>query len=334
MSNGLTGLPETMTVIEITEFGGPEVLKPVKRALPAPAANEVLIRNAAAGINRPEVLQRKGFYPPPPGATDIPGLEAAGTIAAVGGNVKDWAPGDKVCALLPGGGYGEYATVDAGSCLPVPEGLSFEEAAALPETVFTVWANVFDDAQLNDGETLLVHGGTSGIGAMAIAMARAAGARVIATAGSAGKVEAALKLGADAAYNYKEDAWDDAIIKNGGADVVLDMAGGDFYARNIVCLKPHGRHVSIAFLRGPSGEVNIMALMQKRLRLSGSTMKARPPEEKARLARAIRKTVWPWIEAGKVRPRIDAVFPLEEAGKAHEHMESGAHIGKIVLKIV
>lgn len=326
-------LPQTMTVIEITEPGGPEVLRLAKRPVPAPTGNEVLIRVHAAGVNRPEVLQRKGFYPPPPGASDVPGLECAGEIAAVGDAVKGWAPGDRVCALLTGGGYGEYAIADSGSCLPVPDGLSFEEAAGLPETVFTVFANAFDDAGLKSGETLLVHGGTSGIGVTAIMLAKAAGARVFTTAGTAEKCAACLKLGADAAWRYDADPWDEEIIRAGGADVVLDMAGGDFFARNLGCLNPGGRHVSIALLRGGEGTVNIFQMMQKRLRISGSTMKARPFAEKARLGAAIRAEVWPHLEAGRIRPVLDRVYPLAEAGAAQARMEAGAHIGKIVLKI-
>ncbi|NOX81799.1 MAG: NAD(P)H-quinone oxidoreductase [Alphaproteobacteria bacterium] len=328
-----SALPETMAVIEITEPGGPEMLKLATRSLPRPGPSEVLIRIAYAGVNRPDVLQRKGLYPPPPGASDIPGLEAAGEIVALGGAVKDWNIGDTVCALLTGGGYGEYATADAGSCLPAPAGLSLCEAASLPETAFTVWANLFDDAALKPGETLLIHGGTSGIGVMAIAMAKAIGAKVIATAGTGEKCAAALRLGADAAYNYKEDPWDKDISASGGADVVLDMAGGDFVERNLACLNPGGRHVSIAFLRGATAPINILAIMRKRLKLSGSTMKARQPAEKARLAAGLRDTMWPLIEAGKVKPVIDEVFALKDASKAHARMESGAHIGKIVLKI-
>jgi len=325
--------PPTMRVIEIAEPGGPDVLTLTERATPAPAANEVLIRIEAAGVNRPDVLQRMGLYPPPPGATDIPGLEAAGTIVAVGKDVTGWTIGDKICALLPGGGYGQFAIVDAGSCLPVPKGLSMEEAASLPETFFTVWANVFDDADLKEGETLLVHGGTSGIGVTAISMAKAFGARVVTTAGSDEKCIAAKRLGADAAYHYEKDAWEKEIADNGGADVVLDMTGGDFVPRNLACLNQGGRHVSIAFLRGAEATVNIFQIMQKRLAISGSTMKARAPEEKARLARALRDKVWLLIEAGKIKPVIDQTFPLAEAAKAHERMEAGAHIGKIVLKI-
>ncbi len=333
MNQAPGGLPETMTVIEITEPGGSEVLTLATRPLPQPGPRDVLIRIAYAGVNRPDVLQRLGLYPPPPGASDVPGLEAAGEIVAIGDEVKGWNIGDKVCALLTGGGYGEYATADTGSCLPIPAGLSLCEAASLPETAFTVWANVFDDAGLKSGETLLVHGGTSGIGVMAIAMAKATGAKVIATAGTRGKCEAALKLGADAAYNYAEDAWDTDIAASGGADIVLDIAGGDFVERNLACLNDGGRHVSIAFLRGATAHISILAIMRKRLRLSGSTMKARGPAEKARLAAGLRETIWPLIEAGKIKPVIDEVFALKDAAEAHTRMESGAHIGKIVLKI-
>lgn len=326
-------IPETMAAIEIESPGGPEVLKPATRPTPTPGPNDVLIRVAAAGVNRPDVLQRKGLYPPPPGASDLPGLEVAGEIAALGAEVADWTIGDAVCALLPGGGYAQFAAVDAGSCLPVPEGLDMEEAAGLPETFFTVWANVFDDAALKPGETLLVHGGTSGIGATAVAMAKATGARAVATAGSDEKCMAALRLGADAAYHYEKDEWEKDIAENGGADVVLDMAGGDFVARNLACLNPGGRHVSIAFLRGAEATINIFAIMQKRLRLSGSTMKARSFTEKARLAKDLKRHIWPLIEAGAIRPVMDRIFPLAETAKAHARMESGEHVGKIVLKV-
>ena len=326
-------IPKTMKVIEITEPGGPDVLRLAERPVPKPSGNEVLIRIRAAGINRPEVLQRKGLYPPPPGASDIPGLECAGEIVAIGEDVTDWRVGDKVCALLTGGGYGEFAIADAGSCLPIPAGVTMEEAAALPETMFTVWANVFDDAKLKAGETLLVHGGTSGIGVTALTMAKAFGARVIATAGSRDKCDSCIKLGADAAYHYEEDKWDDEIANHGGADVVLDMAGGDFVMRNLACLNPGGRHVSIAFLRGAEASVNIFAIMRKRLTLTGSTMKARPFTEKARLAGDIRAQVWPLLESGAMRPVLDQVFALADVADAHRRMEAGGHIGKIVLKM-
>lgn len=325
-------LPATMRCIEIAQPGGPEVLRPAVRPLPQPGLHQALIWVAAAGVNRPDILQRRGLYPPPPGASDLPGLEVAGTVAAVGPQTTRVKPGDRVCALLTGGGYAEYALADEGSCLPAPAGLSFEQAAALPETFFTVWANVFDDAALQPGETLLVHGGTSGIGVAAIALARAFGAKVIATASSPEKLDAILALGADAAFNYASDPWPEKIAAMGGADVVLDMAGGDFVARNLACLKPRGRHVSIAFLRGPVAEVNIFEIMRKRLRLSGSTMKTRDFAEKARLGDALRAKVWPLLENRRIAPVVDTVFPLAEAAKAHARMEKGAHIGKIVLR--
>lgn len=321
-----------MKAVEITEPGGPEVLRLCERPTPIPAAGEVLIKIAAAGVNRPEILQRRGLYPPPPGASDIPGLEVSGIVEAVGADVARWKPGDKVCALLTGGGYAEYALADQGSCLPAPRGVSLEDAAGFPETLFTVWANVFDDARLKAGETLLVHGGTSGIGVMAIMLAKAMGAKVIATASSDNKLAAIRRLGADAAFNYETEKWEAEIAALGGADVVLDMTGGDFVARNIAALNFKGRHVSIAFLRGPTAEINIFEIMRKQLRLSGSTMKARPFAEKARLAAAIEATVWPLVESGALRPVIDSRLSLGEAADAHRRMESGGHIGKILLK--
>ena len=293
----------------------------------------MLVRLAAAGVNRPEVLQRMGLYPPPPGASDIPGLEGAGVVAEVGDKVSVVSPGDRICALFTGGSYGEYALVNEGSTLPVPDGLSFEEAASLPETYFTVWANVFDDAGLRNDETLLVHGGTSGIGVAAIELARATGARVIATASSEEKLAAIRELGAAEAFNYATEKWEEKIAELGGADVVLDMAGGDYVNRNLNAMNEGGRHVSIAFLRGATAEINIMTIMRKRLRLSGSTMKSRSMEEKARLADALEAHVWPLFAKKEILPRIDSVFPLNEAGKAHERMEKGDHVGKIVLKI-
>ena len=272
-----------------------------------------------------------GLYPPPPGASDIPGLEVSGVVEAVGAGVTTLKPGDRVCALLTGGGYAEYALANAGSVLPAPATLALEEAAALPETVFTVYANIFDDAQLKPGETLLVHGGSSGIGVMAIAMAKAIGARVFATASSEDKLAKIRDIGADDAFNYTEPGWEDEIANRGGADVVLDMAGGDFVARNLKALNPGGRHVSIAFLRGGTAEVPIFDIMRKRLRLTGSTMKARPFPEKARLAAAIRRDIWPLIESGRVRPVIDSRFALSDAAEAHRRMENGRHVGKILL---
>ena len=321
-----------MHAIEISTPGGPEVLTLTERPRPSPSSAEVLIKVAAAGVNRPDVLQRKGLYPPPPGASDLPGLEVSGVIEAVGASVRRWKRGDEVCALLTGGGYADYALAQEGSCLPVPRGFSLVEAASLPETMFTVYANVFDDAALQPGETLLVHGGTSGIGVTAIMLAKAWGAKVIATASSDDKLKAILDLGADAAFNYATAKWEDEIVKLGGADVVLDMTGGDFVARNLEALNFKGRHVSIAFLRGATAEINIFQIMRKQLRLSGSTMKARSFGEKARLAAAIEKHVWPLIEAGRIRPVIDRVFPLAEAPAAHRRMEEGLHVGKILLK--
>lgn len=323
-----------MKAIEISSPGGPEVLRLTERPEPRATGREVLIKVVAAGVNRPDILQRMGLYPPPPGASDLPGLEVSGIVAAVGEAVKRWKKGDPVCALLTGGGYAEYALADEGSVLPVPPGVALEDAAGLPETMFTVWANVFDDAGLNPGETLLVHGGTSGIGVTAILLGKAMGARVIATASSADKLVAIRALGADAAFNYATEAWEDRIKEIGGADVVLDMAGGDFVARNLEALNFKGRHVSIAMLRGATAEINIFQIMRKQLRISGSTMKARSFEEKARLARAIETEVWPLFSAGKIRPVTDRVFPLAEAAAAHRRMEDGGHVGKILLKAI
>ncbi|MBI1393804.1 MAG: zinc-binding dehydrogenase [Alphaproteobacteria bacterium] len=320
-----------MKAVEISSPGGPDTLVACKRPIPSPAGSEVLIRIDAAGVNRPDILQRMGLYPPPPGATDIPGLEAAGVISAVGPEVQRWRVGEPVCALLPGGGYAEFAVVDEGSCLPLPNGISPEEAAGLPETVFTVWANVFDAAALKPGETLLVHGGTSGIGVTAISLAKAFGAKVIATASSDEKCAAILDQGATAAFRYDSPGWEDKIRTLGGADVVLDMAGGDFVRRNLAVMNAGGRHVSIGFQRGPEAAIDIMAIMRKRLTITGSTMKARDAVEKSRLAAAIENAVWPLIEAGAFRPVVDRVFPLADAAEAHRRMEAGEHVGKIIL---
>ena len=326
-------MTDTMRAVEITEFGGPDVLKLTTRPIPKPGAEEVLIRVDAAGVNRPEVLQRMGLYPPPEGASDIPGLEAAGVVEAVGEKVTGLRKGDPVCALLTGGGYAEFALAHFGSCLPVPKNLSPEEAAGLPETVFTVWANAFDDGALQPGEILLVHGGTSGIGATAIGIAKAYSAKVIATASSPEKCAAIEKLGADLALDYTSDDWEKKVTEFGGADVVLDMTGGDFVARNMEAMNPGGRHVSIAFLRGAEAKINVMTIMRKRLRLSGSTMKSRPFSEKQRLAAAIREHVWPLIENSAWRPTVDRIFPLSKAADAHRFMESGGHTGKIILSV-
>jgi putative PIG3 family NAD(P)H quinone oxidoreductase len=323
-----------MTAIEITAPGGPEVLAQTIRPVPSPGPGEVLIRVAAAGVNRPDVLQRKGLYPAPPGASDIPGLEVAGTIAGLGGGVEDWAPGDAVCALVAGGGYAEYCIAPAPQCLPVPDGLSLVEAAALPETFFTVWTNVFERGALKPGEWLLVHGGTSGIGTTAIQLAKAFGARVLATAGGREKAKACEALGADRGIDYRAEdfvAIGREMTGGRGVDVVLDMVGGDYIPRNIDLLAADGRHVSIAFLNGPSVTVNLAPVMMKRLTLTGSTLRTRPVAVKGAIAAALREKVWPLLAAGTVKPRIHATFPPAKAAAAHTLMESSTHIGKIVL---
>jgi putative PIG3 family NAD(P)H quinone oxidoreductase len=302
-------------------------------ARPEPRAGEILIRVAAAGVNRPDLMQRAGLYPPPAGAPETLGLEVAGVVESVGPRVTRWREGDEVCALLPGGGYATYAIAHEGSALPAPKGLSLIEAAALPETVFTVWANVFEAGALKPKETLLVHGGASGIGTTAIQMAKAHGARVFATAGDAAKVKLCEKLGADRGINYRSEDFETVLDTVGGADVVLDMVGGPYVQKNLNLLKERGRCVMIAFLQGPHAEVNLMRLMLKRLTLTGSTLRSRSNEEKARIAREVERVVWPWIEAGKVRPVIDSTFPLAEAEQAHARLQSGAHAGKIVLTV-
>ena len=328
-------LPGTMTVIEISEAGEPEVLVPAKRACPTPDAEEVLIQVEAAGVNRPDVLQRKGFYPPPPGASDIPGLEVAGRIVAHGPGVTQWQVGDRVCALVTGGGYAEYCLAPAAQCLPIPAGLSALEAAALPETFFTVWTNVFDRGGLSAGEIFLVHGGSSGIGTTAIQLAKAFGARVFATAGNAEKCRACEQLGTERAVNYRDEDFV-AVVKQAtdghGADLVLDMVGGDYLQRNIELLAPDGRLVYIAFLAGAKTQINLQPMMLKRLTITGSTLRARPVAFKAAIAARLVDKVWPLIEAGTVKPVIAATFPLAEAAKAHSLMESSSHIGKIVLQ--
>ena len=329
-------LPETMTAVEITADGGPEVLEPASRPVPEPKAGEVLIKVAAAGVNRPDVVQRQELYPPPPGASDIPGLEIAGAIVALGEGVAGFSVGDAACALVTGGGYAEYCAAPAPQCLPVPAGLSLTEAAALPETFFTVWSNVFDRAGLSEGESFLVHGGASGIGTTAIQLAKALGARVFATAGTDEKCAACAKLGADRAINYHAEDFAQVVkdeTGGKGADVILDMVGGDYVARNISAMAPDGRMVSIAFLKGAKVEVNLMPVMLKRLTLTGSTLRARSVEFKAEIAARLKAKVWPLIDEGRIRPVIHATFPLVQAAKAHRLMESGAHIGKIVLEV-
>lgn len=329
-----TATPKTMTCIEISEPGGPEVLKPATRPVPDAAAGEVLIKVLAAGVNRPDCFQRQGNYAPPPGVTDIPGLEVAGEIIQLGSGVTDWKTGDKVSALVAGGGYAAYVAAPAPQCLPIPGKLSMVEAAALPETFFTVWTNVFERGQLKAGETLLVHGGSSGIGTTAIQIAVKLGARVITTAGSDEKCRACEELGAERAVNYKNEDFVEAVkefTSGAGVDVVLDMVGGDYIPRNIKAMAADGRHVSIAFLGGPKVEVNFMPVMLKRLTLTGSTLRPQPVERKAEIARALKDKVWPLIAAGEIKPVIHATFPLTDAAEAHRLMESSQHIGKIVL---
>lgn len=329
-------LPDAMTVIEITEPGGPEKLAVNRRPLPQPASGEVLIRVDTAGVNRPDCLQRQGGYPPPPGASDIPGLEVAGTIVALGEGVTEWQIGDEVCALLTGGGYAEYCVAPAPQCLPIPAGLNLQQAAALPETFFTVWSNVFDRARLQPGEILLVHGGTSGIGVTAIQLARALGSRVFTTVGGAEKAQFCLDLGAERAINYREEDFVKVVkeaTNNRGANVILDMVGGDYVQRNLSALAVEGRLAFIAFLRGAKVELNLAPVMMKRLTITGSTLRARPVADKAPIAQALQKTVWPLLINGNVKPIIDQVFPLTEAVAAHALMESNRHIGKILLKV-
>ncbi len=329
-------LPATMTAIEIREPGDPEVLVPTRRPVPQPGKGEVLIKVAAAGVNRPDVLQRQGSYPPPPGASDIPGLELAGEVVALGEGVSAPKLGNQVCALVTGGGYAEYCVAPAPQCLPLPKGYSMEQAAALPETFFTVWVNVFERSGLKPGETLLVHGGTSGIGTTAIQLATALGSRVFATAGSAEKVKACEELGAERGINYREEDFVEVVKQatdGRGVDVILDMVGGDYIPRDIKALAEDGRLSFIAFLGGPKAEVNFMPLMLKRLTITGSTLRARPVEVKAALAAKLKEKVWPLLEAGRIAPVMAASFPLSEAAAAHALMESSGHIGKIVLTV-
>lgn len=328
-------LPTDMNCIEITEPGGPEVLSVTTRPVPAPESGEVLIRVMAAGVNRPDCVQRQGHYAPPPGVTDIPGLEVSGEIVALGEGVSALSVGDNVCALVAGGGYAEYVTAPVPQVLPVPKGMSMVEAAALPETCMTVWTNVFERAHLSPGETLLVHGGSSGIGTTAIQIASQLGSRVMATAGSAEKCQACLDLGAERAVNYHEEDFVVAAKEFGGkgVDVILDMVGGDYIEKNIKASAPDARIVNIAFMKGAKVEVNFMPLMLKRLTLTGSTLRSQSVDRKGEIARHLKKSVWPLIEAGRVKPVIYKVFPLSDAKTAHELMESNAHIGKIMLDV-
>jgi putative PIG3 family NAD(P)H quinone oxidoreductase len=325
-------VPARMIAIAVEGGAGPATaLHPVEIDTPVPGAGHILIRVGAAGVNRPDILQRLGFYPQPPGAPATLGLEVAGEVAAVGPGASRWQVGDRVTALLGGGGYAQYAVVDARHALPIPAGLDAVAAASLPETVFTVYANVFEHGALKAGETLLLHGATSGIGVTAIQMAKAAGARVIATARGAEKAAAALRIGADLAIDTTAQDFTAEVLAVGGADVILDMVGGDFAQKGLDCLKPGGRIVYIAFQAGGRVEIDLQKIMQKRLTLTGSTLRPRSADEKARLAHAIETTVWPWIAAGQVRTVVDRTFPLAEAAKAHAWLESGAHVGKVVL---
>jgi NADPH2:quinone reductase len=324
-----------MRAVAISSPGGPEALVVELRPAPKPGAGEVLIRVAAAGVNRPDVLQRMGLYPPPPGASDIPGLEVAGTVVAAGEGATHLI-GTRVCALVAGGGYAEYCVAPSGTCLPVPEILSMTEAAAIPETLFTVWINLFERGFAADGDVVLVHGGTSGIGTMAIKLANLFGLQVIVTCGNDEKCRAAEKLGASLAINYKTEDFVDAVkdaTEGRGVAVVLDMVGGDYVARNLSCLADDGRHVSIAFQRGAAAEISVPDVMRRRLILTGSTLRPRDVLFKTMIADELAKTVWPYVEGNRLRPAIDMTFPLEDAAMAHARMESGEHVGKIVLTV-
>lgn len=329
-------IPADMTAIAISAPGGPEVLVPVTLPVPVPGPGDVLVSVRAAGVNRPDVMQRQGKYPPPPGAPETPGLEIAGEIVAVGSDVPDVMIGQRVCALVAGGGYATYAVANAAHCLPVPAALSFAEAAAMPETLFTVWSNLFERAYVAEGDTVLVHGGTSGIGTMAIALCRLFDIRILVTCGSAEKCAAAEALGATA-INYREKDFVEAVLAatdGQGVTAVLDMVGGDYVPRNLKCLAEDGRHVSIAVMTGPKATVFLPEIMQRRLTLTGSTLRPRSPSFKAMLAEEISRSVWPAVEAGELRPVIDRIFPLTDAAAAHARMEDGGHVGKIVLEVV
>lgn len=321
-----------MTAIAITAPGGPEVLRPVRLPIPVPKPGEILVRVTAAGVNRPDVLQRQGAYPPPPGAPETPGLEIAGEVTALGEGVKRYEAGDRICALVPGGGYAEFAVVHEDNALPVPPGLSLTEAAAIPETFFTVWTNVFDRGRLKEGEILLVHGGSSGIGTTAIMLGKAFGAVVVVTAGSVEKCKACTELGADLAINYRTEDFVTVLADKGlKPDVILDMVGGDYVAKNLKAVAMHGRIVMIAFQRGSRFEADWMPVMLKRLTFTGSTLRPRSVAEKAEIARALERRVWPLFGAEQLKPIIFRTFPLTEAAAAHALMESSEHIGKIVL---
>lgn len=326
-------MANTMRAVEIIEAGGPEVLRLTDRPVPEPAYGQVVIKVHFAGVNRPDALQRAGLYAPPPTASDLPGLEAAGEIVALGEGAQGLSLGDKVCALLPGGGYAEYVATPAAHCLPIPDGMGLREAACLPETFFTVWSNVFTRGGLKAGERFLVHGGSSGIGTTAIQLARSFGARVFATAGSAEKCAACVDLGAEKAINYREADFVEALRAEGGADVILDMVGGDYIPRNLKALAEDGRLVQIAFLGGPKVEVNFTTLMTRRLTMTGSTLRPQSDLAKAKIAQNLAEAVWPRLSDGSIGPVMDQEFDLADASAAHARMESSGHIGKIVLKV-
>jgi NADPH2:quinone reductase len=331
-----TTLPDQMQAVEISRPGGPEVLKLVSRAVPQPKAGEVLIRVAAAGVNRPDCMQRAGTYAPPPGASDLPGLEVSGTVVAMGAGVTQWKTGDEVCALTPGGGYAQFCATPAGHCLRPPKGWSLTQAASLPETFFTVWINVFERGRLAPGETLLVHGGSSGIGVSATQMARALGHRVFVTAGSAEKCAACEKLGAERAINYRTQDFVEEVKRltdSKGADVILDMVGGDYVPRDLKCLATDGRLSLIAFLGGTRATLDLMDVLVRRLSITGSTLRPRTVEFKTGVANALREKIWPLIDAGRIQPVIFKTFALAQASAAHELIESGQHIGKVVLEV-
>ncbi|TLP69045.1 NAD(P)H-quinone oxidoreductase [Parasedimentitalea maritima] len=326
-------MTQVMRAVEISTPGGPDVLKLTERPVPEPGHGQLVIKVAYAGVNRPDALQRAGAYAPPPGASDLPGLEASGEVVAVGAGVSEYALGDLVCGLLPGGGYAEYVATPAAHCLPVPKGLDLKQAACLPETFFTVWSNVFSRGGLQAGERFLVHGGSSGIGTTAIQLANVLGARVFTTAGSDEKCQACLDLGAERAINYRDEDFVEVLRAEGGADLILDMVGGDYIPRNIKTLANDGSLVQIAFLTGPKVELNFAQIMMRRLTVTGSTLRPQSDLAKARIADDLREVVWPLIEAGRVAPVMDSEFALEEAASAHTRMESSGHIGKIVLKV-
>lgn len=326
-------MADMMRAVEITKAGGPDVLQVTERPIPAPAHGQVVIKVAWAGVNRPDALQRAGLYAPPPTASDLPGLEASGEVVAVGTGAEGISLGDRVCALLPGGGYAEYVATPAAHCLPIPDNMALREAACLPETYFTVWSNVFTRGGLRAGERFLVHGGSSGIGTTAIQLASAFGARVFATAGSDAKCDACISLGAERAINYRAEDFVDVLREQGGADVILDMVGGSYISRNFKALADDGRLVQIAFLEGSKADVNFVQLMTRRLTMTGSTLRPQSDLAKARIAQDLREAVWPLLSAGRIAPVMDQSFDLADAAGAHARMETSDHIGKIVLKV-